>query len=144
MRQVVGASVRFPTVSLTSALLVVAGFWLLVLLRRADVRAFDADAPRLSRAFNEIPVAVVATVVILSAWLVSLIGTLLLAVAHLKGAGDVTARVSLSALSALVALAAARGCAVPLARLFPGAARPRGQGAARSAPYDPGSPRPRR
>jgi hypothetical protein len=140
MGQIVGASVRFPTVTLTSALAVVLGFWLLVLLGRAGVRDFDADAPALTRSLGGLPVAVAASVVIVSAWLVSLAGTFLLDLARLTGAGDAAARVALFALSAFAAWATTRRCAARLARLFPGGAGAHRQTAAGSVPYHPGSP----
>lgn len=140
MRQIVDAAVRFPTVTLTSALAVALGFWLLVLLGRADVRAFDADAPSLTRSLGGTPVAVAASVVIVSAWLVSITGTLLMDLARLTGPGGAAARVALLVLSALVAWPVTRRCAASLARVFPGIPRLCRRAATSSAPYDPGSP----
>ncbi|WP_331733444.1 hypothetical protein OHU34_44395 (plasmid) [Streptomyces sp. NBC_00080] len=140
MAQIVDAAVRFPTVTLTSALAVALGFWLLVLLGRADLRAFDADAPSLTRSLGGVPVAVAASVVIVSAWLVSLTGTLLMELARLTGPGGAAARVALLVLSVLVAWPVTRRCAASLARLFPGSPRLYRRAAASSAPYDPGSP----
>lgn len=139
MGQVVEASVRFPTITLTSALVVLLGFWLLVLLGRVDVRVFDADAPALTRFLGGLPVAVAVSVVIVSAWLISLTGTFVLDLAHLTAAGDAAARVVLLALSAFAAWRVTRRCAVPLTRLFPGRAGPHRQTATGGAPYDPGS-----
>ncbi|WP_416978185.1 hypothetical protein [Streptomyces sp. T028] len=139
MGHVVGTAVRFPTVLLTSALVVVLAFWLLVLLGRVGVRDFDADAPSLARSLSGMPVAVAATVAILGAWLVSLTGTVLVDLAGLTGPGGAAARVVLLVVSVLAARIVARRCAAPLVRLFLGHTRPRRRAVASSAPYDPGS-----
>ncbi|WP_324790044.1 hypothetical protein [Streptomyces sp. H51] len=150
MGRFVDASVRFPAVGLTSALVVALGFWALVLLGRADVRAFDTDLPSLTRSLSGIPVAVAVSAVIVSAWLVSLTGTVLMDLAHLTGASGATARVALLAASALAARTVTRRCAPLLAGLFPHPrTHPRThqpthpRTATDSAPYDPGSPRSR-
>jgi hypothetical protein len=143
MGQVVEAAARFPTVTFTSALVVSIGFWLLVLLGRADVRDFDTDAPSLARSLGGVPVAVVVSVVIVSTWLLSLTGTALMDPAHLTGLGGAAARVALLALSVLVAWTATRRCAVSLARLFPSRAGLSLRDTARCTPYDPGSRRAR-
>ncbi|GGR92648.1 hypothetical protein GCM10010269_34600 [Streptomyces humidus] len=140
MGQIVHAAVRFPTVTLTSALVVALGFWVLVLLGRADVRAFDADAPLLTRSLGGMPVAVAASVVIVSAWLVSITGMLLMDLARLTGSGGAAARVALLVLSTLVAWPVTRRSAAFIARLFPGSPGLYRRAAASSAPYDPGSP----
>ncbi|MEV6408970.1 hypothetical protein AB0M58_39585 [Streptomyces bobili] len=143
MGQVVDAAVRFPTVTLTSALVVALGFWLLVLLGRADVRALDADAPSLTRSLGGMPVAVAVSIVIVSAWIVSLTGTVLMDLARLTGPCGAAARVALLALSTLVAWPVTRRCAASLARPFRGRAGQYGPAAASGTPYDPGSPRAR-
>jgi hypothetical protein len=140
MGHIVEAAVRFPTVFLTSALVVALGFWLLVLLGRADARAFDADAPWLTRSLAGIPAAAAASVVVVSAWLVSLTGTVLMDLARLTGPGGAASRVALLAASTLVAWPVTRRSAVLLARLFPERSGSSRGAAASSAPYDPGSP----
>jgi hypothetical protein len=143
MGQIVDAAVRFPTVTLTSALVVALGFWLLVLLGRADVRAFDADAPSVIRSLGGTPVAVAASVVIVSAWLASITGTLLMDLVRLTGPGGAAARVALLVLSVLVAWPVARRCAASFVRLLPGSPRLYRRAAASGTPYDPGSSRAR-
>nr|WSZ18887.1 hypothetical protein OH837_38930 [Streptomyces canus] len=143
MKQVVDAAVRFPTVTLTSALVVVLGFWLLVLLGRADVRAFDADAPSLTRSLRGMPVAVAASAMIVSAWFVSLAGTVLMDLAHLTGPGSAAARVALLAVCTLVAWLVTRRYAASRARRFPVRSGPHRRVAVSGTPYDPGSPRAR-
>lgn len=144
MRDVVAAAAHFPAVLFTSALTVAAVFWLLVLLDRADLHAFDADAPSLARRLGGTPVSVAGTLAITSAWLITLAGRILLARTDLTGLGDAAARVALLALSVLVAGSLTDSLASPLAKLFsdgPGA--PVSHGVASGAPFDPGSPRPR-
>ncbi|MER5209346.1 hypothetical protein ABT063_01790 [Streptomyces sp. NPDC002838] len=145
MGQVIDAASQFPTLIFTSALVVALCFWLLVLLGRADVRAFDADAPSLARTLRGAPLTVAASVLITSAWLAGLAGMVLMNRAGLTGLGGAVARVALLALSVLVAWWVTRSVAAPLAKLFPEerpGARPRNL--ASSAPFDPGSRRPPR
>ncbi|MEU9795188.1 hypothetical protein AB0E27_32205 [Streptomyces sparsogenes] len=137
MRQVVEAVTRFPTVTLTSALVVALGFWLLVLLGRADVRGFDSDAPSLAKALHGLPVAVAASVVIVSAWLVTFTGMVLMEPMGLTGLGDAWARVALLALSVCVAGVVTHALAAPLARLFAPAPGPPRRGAADGTPSIP-------
>jgi hypothetical protein len=139
MGQVVEAAAQFPTIVLTSALVVTLGFWLLVLLGRAEARDFDADAPSLARAFHGMPVAVTASVVIVNAWLITVTGMVLMKPAGLTGLGDGVARVGLLAVSAVVAWSVAHALAAPLAGLFPDRPGPRRWDMASGAPFDPGS-----
>ncbi|MEU7656911.1 hypothetical protein [Streptomyces lincolnensis] len=136
---VIGAVGRFPTVIFTSALVVVLGFWLLVLLGRAGVRDFDADAPALARVFKGVPVAVAASVVTVSGWLVSLSGNVVVDRVGLTGLGAALARVTLLALSALIAGAVAHGLAASATKLFRGEHRSRQRDLASGTPFDPGS-----
>lgn len=143
MGQLIDAVAQFPTLVFTSALLVTLGFWVLVLLGRADMRAFDADAPSLARTLRGTPLAVAASVAITCAWLVSLAGSLLLGPAGLTGLGGAVARIMLLALSALVAWLVTRGVTAALAKLlFPDEPGPRSKDSA-GAPFDPGSRHPR-
>ncbi|MGW1030653.1 hypothetical protein ACWD4Z_00530 [Streptomyces antibioticus] len=143
MRQaVIDAAVRFPDVIWTSALVVASGFWLLVLLGLAGARDFDADAPGLARSSRGVPVAVLASAVIAHAWLLGLAGSVLLDRLRLTGPAEAAARVTLLALSALLALTTTRWCVVTLARLRSArSARtgPRRRDPADGTPYDPGS-----
>jgi hypothetical protein len=144
MLEIVEAAAQFPTVIFTSALVVTLGFWTLVLLGRAGLRDFDADAPALAGALDGAPVAVAASVVTVSGWFVSLAGTLALDRVGVTGFAAAPARVALLALSALVALAAwsvAHALAGPLTRLVPRDHQheERQRGLADGTPFDPGS-----
>ncbi|MEU6379315.1 hypothetical protein [Streptomyces sp. NPDC046909] len=141
--EVVDAVAQFPTVIFASAVVVTLIFWLLVLLGRAGVRDFDADAPALARAFGEAPLAVSASVAAGSGWLTSLTGTLVMDHLDLTGLGAVLARITLLALSLVAAWSAARVLAGPLARAFSRSSRSHRRNLANAAPFDPGSRRAR-
>lgn len=143
MLEIIGAAAQFPTVIFTSALVVALGFWILVLLGRAGVRDFDADAPALARMFKGAPVAVVVSVVTVSGWLVSLAGMVVMDRIGVTGSGAALARVMLLALSALAAWSVARALAGPLAKLFPHEPGSRQRDLATGNPFDPGSRRAR-
>ncbi|MEU0118839.1 hypothetical protein ABZ137_35485 [Streptomyces bobili] len=140
MQQIIGAAAQFPTVIFTSALVVVLGFWFLVLLGRARARDFDADAPALTEVFGGLPVAVAAFVVTVCGWLVSLTGLVVLERTDVTGFGAAAARVALLALSTFVAWSVTHGLAAPLSRQFSGERRPSQGDLADATPFDPGSP----
>ncbi|MEV1084084.1 hypothetical protein AB0I98_38745 [Streptomyces sp. NPDC050211] len=137
--EVIDAAAQYPTVIFTSALVVALGFWFLVLLGRVGVRDFDADAPALARVFGGAPVAVAASVVTVSGWLVSFSGTVVLDRIGVAGFGAALARVMLLVLSALVAWSVAHALAGPLSRLFCCEHRPRRRDLANGTPFEPGS-----
>ncbi|MDN3027217.1 hypothetical protein [Streptomyces sp. S.PB5] len=141
--EVVDAVAQFPTVIFTSALVVTLVFWLLVLLGRAGVRDFDADAPALARALGEAPLTVSASLAAGSGWLVSLAGTLVMGPLGLTGLGAALARIMLLALSLVAAWSAAHVFAGPLARALSRSSRSRQRHLANAAPFDPGSRRAR-
>lgn len=143
MRQVIDAAAQFPTLVFTSALLVTLCFWLLVLLGRADVRAFDADAPSVAATLRT-PVTVAASIAITSAWLVSLAGSLLLGPAGLTGISGAVARIMLLGLSAVIAWWVTRGVTAALAKvLLPDDPGRRAKDLSAGPPFDPGSRHPR-
>ncbi|WP_328500295.1 hypothetical protein OG828_05635 [Streptomyces sp. NBC_00457] len=139
--EVIDAAAQFPTVIFTSALVVALGFWLLVLLGRAGVRDFDADAPALARVFGGAPVAVAASVVTVSGWLINLAGMLVMERIGVTGFGAALARVMLLALAALAAWSVAHALARPLTKLFRHEPGPRQRDLANGAPFGPGSRR---
>ncbi|MCI3238856.1 MULTISPECIES: hypothetical protein [Streptomyces] len=144
MGQVVEAAAQFPTVILTSAVVVVLGYWLLVLLGRADARGFDADAPSWARALHGVPVAVSASGAIVIAWLVTLTGMVLMEPTRLTWFGDAAARVGLLALSGLVAWPVTHALAAPLARLLRDRCEPHRRDTAAGTPGAPGRSHSRR
>lgn len=98
----VGAALGFPAVVFSFALLVVIGYWVLVLLGGVDADT-DADIDLLDGlGLGGVPVTVVLSVMVAVAWFVSLAGTVLLGGAVLS----------------IVVLVAALGCAWAAARLL--------------------------
>ncbi|MFI9169241.1 hypothetical protein [Streptomyces lincolnensis] len=89
--------------------------------------------------FKRVPVAVAASVGTVSGWLVSVSGNVGVDRVGLTGLGAVLARVTLLALSALVAGAVAHGLAASATKLFRGEHRPRQRDLANGTPFDPGS-----
>lgn len=118
----------FPAVLFTFMVVVVAAFWLLVLVGGTDVDALDgdeggeADDGILSGfGLGGVPLTVSLSVLIVIAWFVSLVGTVLLG--GLDAAAPVT--VTLSIVVLLVAVVAGllgtRLLVLPLRRLYPDA-----------------------
>ncbi|MGW3413127.1 hypothetical protein [Streptomyces sp. NPDC000888] len=78
MQEIADAAVGFPTVTFTAALVVLTGFWLLVLLGRARPESFDSDVDADVLGVGGRPVAATASLVIALAWVFSLGGSVLL------------------------------------------------------------------
>ncbi|MEV7892376.1 hypothetical protein ACWD3I_48880, partial [Streptomyces sp. NPDC002817] len=136
MLDVIDAAAGFPTVFFTSALVVSFAFWFRVLLGRAGVRDFDGDAPVLARMLGGAPVAVSASVVAASGWLVSFAGIVVLDRVGWTGIGSALAHALVFALSAFVAWPVTRGLAAPLTRLCGREREPRQRDLASGAPVD--------
>lgn len=110
----VDAALGFPTVLFTFLLVVVIGYWLLVLVGALDIEALDTDGGFLDGfGLSGVPSTVALTVAVAVAWFVSLVGGVLLGSALV-----------LSILVLVVALAAAffatRLLIRPLRPLFSG------------------------
>ncbi|MBR8638816.1 hypothetical protein KEF29_04560 [Streptomyces tuirus] len=80
MRTLLSAATGPPTILLTTALVVVLCFWLLVAAGFASVGSFDADANLRAWGMGGVPVAVAVSTLTAVAWLLSVGGVLLLAV----------------------------------------------------------------
>jgi hypothetical protein len=115
MGDFVDAALGFPAVLFTFLLVVVVGYWILVLLGALDIEAldFDADGDVLGGVgLSGVPVAVAGSLLVAIAWFVSLAGTVLV--------GGVLVLAILALLVALaVAWFATRLLIRPLRRLFP-------------------------
>ncbi|MFV0128856.1 hypothetical protein ACLGI4_14235 [Streptomyces sp. HMX112] len=86
------AVAAFPTVLFTAALVVVIGFWLLVLLGVAGTADFDTDVDGDALGLGGVPVSVALSLVIAQSWCAGVTGSVLLfrtgwppAVRHLLG-----------------------------------------------------------
>ncbi|WP_046779594.1 hypothetical protein [Streptomyces yangpuensis] len=119
MDEFMRAALGFPTVLFTAALVVVLGFWVLVLCGAADHDGVGADAGSGALGIGGVPVTVSASLLISLAWFTSLTGSLLLArtgwpgaLVHFLGAAVLFASMCLSWL-------VTRRLVRPLAKLFP-------------------------
>ncbi|MBT2394828.1 YqiJ family protein [Streptomyces sp. ISL-100] len=113
------ATATFPAVLFSASLLVVVGFWLLVLLGAADPDSFDGDVDTDALSLGGVPVSVSASLLIALSWFFSVTGSLLLArtgwsdgVLHLLGAVLLFA-------SLIGSWQLTRALVRPLAKLFP-------------------------
>ncbi|WP_432073448.1 hypothetical protein [Streptomyces wuyuanensis] len=109
----------FPTVLFTSALLVVIGFWLLVLVGAAGHDAFDGDVDTGALSLGGVPVSVAASLLIAFAWFGSLAGSVLLVRADLSGLPFHLLRVAVLVASPVLSWWVTRALVRPLAKLFP-------------------------
>ncbi|MER7746614.1 hypothetical protein ABT013_15210 [Streptomyces bacillaris] len=124
MGEFLDAALSFPAVIFGAALVVVVGFWLLVLVGAADQNSFDSDVSTGSGAgsgadsgsvgFGGVPVTVSVSLLVLVAWFGSLSGTVLL---HQVGAAGAT-RAVLAVAVLLGSLLLAWGAVRLLAHLF--------------------------
>ncbi|MBT2367289.1 hypothetical protein J7E88_18755 [Streptomyces sp. ISL-10] len=119
MAEFLHAIATFPAVLFTAALVVVIGFWLLVLLGAADHDGFDADVDADALGLGGVPVSVSASLLIVLSWFFTLTGTVVLsrtgwpdALHHLLGAVLLFA-------SLFGAWPLTRALVRPLAKLFP-------------------------
>ncbi|WP_405905283.1 hypothetical protein OG742_04035 [Streptomyces sp. NBC_00828] len=137
MREIADAAVTFPAVTFTTALLVVAGFWLLVLLGRAERDGFDSDADTNALGMGDLPVAATASLVIALAWISSLVGSVLLHRSEVSGLLHALLAVAVFVVSLALAYAATRTVAQARRRLRssirdPGGTPPARPGAGRA------------
>ncbi|AMW11852.1 hypothetical protein A4E84_21525 [Streptomyces qaidamensis] len=120
-----------PTILLTTALVVVLCFWLLVAAGFTSVGSFDADANLRAWGMGGVPVAVAVSTLTAVAWLLSVGGVLLLAVCAPPCSATGLLRMALP----LAALPAAWRLTClfvrPLHRLFPDEPGPPDRGRAR-------------
>ncbi|MEU8263002.1 hypothetical protein AB0C02_20525 [Micromonospora sp. NPDC048999] len=119
-----GAALTFPTVLFSFLLLVVVGYWLLVLTGVLDL-GDDLDVDGVTGGmlaglgFGGLPSAVVFSLLVAVAWFVSLAGTALLDRLGLGAAARIGASVGVLLVAALAAWLVTRLVAVPLGHLFP-------------------------
>ncbi len=129
MGEFLDAALSFPAVIFGAALVVVVGFWLLVLVGAADQNSFDSDVSAGSGAgsgadsgsvgFGGVPVTVSVSLLVLVAWFGSLSGTVLLHQAGAAGATRAVLAVAVLLGSLLLAWGAVRLLAHLFRRYFP-------------------------
>ncbi|MGW6563926.1 hypothetical protein [Streptomyces sp. NPDC054975] len=119
MGEFLNAAVGFPTMLYTAALIVVAGFWLLVLCRAADREGFDSDVDTTALRLDGVPVSVAATLSVVVSWLLSMGGSVLLGRAALPGSLSHVLSTALLLVAPIVSWRATRRLVPTLAKLFP-------------------------
>jgi Protein of unknown function (DUF1449) len=108
----VDAALGFPAVLFTFLLIVVVGYWLLVLFGALDVEAFDGDGFLDGLGFAGVPATVSLSLLIAIAWFVSLAGTVL-------ASGALLIAILALPFALAVATFATRLLVRPLRHLFP-------------------------
>ncbi|WP_327255862.1 hypothetical protein [Streptomyces sp. NBC_01244] len=119
MDEFIGAALGFPTVVFTAGLVVVLGFWLLVLCGISEHDGFDAPVGSAAWGIGCVPVAVSASLLIAVAWFLSLSGSVLLARTGWPGALVNALGAALLFASPFASWHATRLLVRPLAKLFP-------------------------
>ncbi|CAM5242056.1 hypothetical protein SHIRM173S_11656 [Streptomyces hirsutus] len=113
------AATGLPTLLLTAALVVAAGFWLLVAVGVATPQAFDSDADLDAWGMGGVPVALALSLLTLFAWLLATGVTVLLDVHVPEGPGAGLLRLPALAGALLAAWRLTRFFVRPLHRLLP-------------------------
>ncbi|MFC8271865.1 hypothetical protein ACFUJR_04820 [Streptomyces sp. NPDC057271] len=119
MDECLSAAVGFPTMLFGSALVVVLGFWLLVLSGVAHRGAFDSDVDAEALRLGGVPVAVSASLLVAVGWAVSLSGSVLLHRVDLPEAAASLLSVLLLFVAPFVSWRATRCLVRRLAKFFP-------------------------
>lgn len=119
MGELFGAAVGFPGALLSAALVVVIGFWLLVLLGGFDADGFDADADFGALGLGGVPVTVPVSLVVVIGWCATVTGSVLVGRTGLDGLARIAADGGVLLLSLVVAWRLTRALVRPLAKLFP-------------------------
>ncbi|MFG2195109.1 hypothetical protein [Streptomyces sp. NPDC048639] len=120
MTEILETAVGFPTVPFTSALVVVIGFWLLVLLGFADRNDFDTDLDAAALGLEGVPVSVSASLLIVLGWFLSLSGSVLLGRENPQGSVFHLLQFALLFASLFLSWCLTRALVRPLARFLPG------------------------
>ncbi|MFG3495720.1 hypothetical protein [Streptomyces sp. NPDC047928] len=101
MREFLTATVGFPTFFFTVALVIVVGFWLLVLFGAAEADGYDADVELGALGLGGVPVTIAVTALTLTGWFTSLAGAIALNRFVAPGPWHTVASVALLALALL-------------------------------------------
>lgn len=130
MREFIQASLGFPAVIFTFALIVVIGFWILTLFGGADPDILDADVtdvgtdggaatgPFAALGLAHVPATVVVSLLITFTWFASLAGTVLLSSLDIPTPVVVLLGVGILLAALVVAWALTRALIAPLRRVF--------------------------
>ncbi|MFI5808546.1 hypothetical protein [Streptomyces sp. NPDC051561] len=119
MTEFLHAAASFPTVLFTAALVVVVGFWLLVLVGGADHDSFEGDVNTDVLGLGGVPVSVSGSLMIALTWFLCLSGSVLAARTGLTGTGRAALGTALLVVAVVLSWAGTRLAVGPLAKLFP-------------------------
>ncbi|MFD3748031.1 hypothetical protein [Nocardia sp. NPDC058633] len=118
------AILTFPTALFTFALLVVAGFWLLVLFGGAETDMLDGTESGSAISGSDalglggVPVTVAVTGVVALSWFASLIGTVVVGATGATGIVAILAGTVVLVVAVVAAVAGTRLVVIPLRRFF--------------------------
>ncbi|MBC6446640.1 hypothetical protein [Actinokineospora xionganensis] len=120
MGEFVAATLRFPVVLFTFLLLVVILYWLFVALGASEVDAVDTLDGGVAGGFGlgGVPVSIALTLVVVVAWFVALVGTVLLGDVGFPAPLKIAALVGVLLAALLIALLVTRVVVVPLRKVF--------------------------
>lgn len=124
MTELLDAALGFPAVLFGPAVVVIAGFWLLVLIGAAERDSFEGDVDTGAAGLGGVPVTVSVSLLALTAWLAGLTGTVLLHRTELGGLGYGAAATGLLAVTVLIAWRATALLVRPLRKLVPAEPEP--------------------
>ncbi|MCP2319807.1 hypothetical protein APR12_005182 [Nocardia amikacinitolerans] len=127
MGEFLAATLTFPTALFTFALLVVLGYWLLVLVGATEVDAFDGvgsgETDWAADGFDAlgvggVPATVAVTGLVSLSWFASLVGTVAIRAVDLGGAAAMAAGIAVSIAAVVAAVQGTRVVVIPLRRFF--------------------------
>ncbi|PPK65022.1 hypothetical protein V5P93_004233 [Actinokineospora auranticolor] len=124
MGEFVGAALSFPAVLFSFLLVVVVGYWLLVLVGLSEIDLPGAPDPD-GIGLGGVPLTVAVSVVTVVAWFLALVSGVLLDDLGLAGALLVIARAVALVVVLVVALLVTRLVVIPLRKAFPEDAGPK-------------------
>lgn len=124
MGEFVAATLTFPTAVFTFALLVVAGYWLLVAIGATEAFGDEVGETGTAPGFfdalglGQVPVTVAVTILVSLSWFACLAGTVAIEAAGLDGPAAAVARAGVLAAAIMLAVLATRVIVAPLGRWF--------------------------
>lgn len=130
MREFLTATLTFPTVVFSFALIVVVVYWFVVLTGAADPDLLETDSDATVFTVQErwglggVPVTVTVSSLIALAWFVCLAGSVVTDRLHLAGIAGAVAGFGVLVAAVAAAVATTRAIVIPLRRVFAPAAQP--------------------
>ncbi|MFJ8865804.1 hypothetical protein ACIRD6_08560 [Streptomyces sp. NPDC102473] len=119
MTEFLSAAVAFPAVVFCAALVVVIGFWLLVLFGAAGPDSFDTDLDSEAVGFGGVPVSVSVSLFVVLAWFTGLTGSVLVLRSGVTGTPRAALHLAVLAGALLIAWGVVRMLVRRFRRFFP-------------------------